>query len=229
MKYIALPEELVEERPLSFYLAMEEYVTRLAGESDLLFTWQTGPSVIYGRNQLKENEVDVDYCEQRGIRVYQRKSGGGCVYSDWGNIMISYVTHEDAAGKAFYTFINMITLTLRRMGIEATSTSHNDVLINGQKVSGTACRRLPEGCIVHGTLLYDTDMENMLRAITPSREKLERKGVESVRQRITLLKDFTTMTIGEVRALIRQTLCVGELRLTEDDVAAIEALTIELY
>jgi len=67
-------------------------------------------------------------------------------------------------------------------------------------------------------------MEHMLNAITPSREKLQRKGVESVRQRVTLLKDYTTLTLDEVKALIRETLCDGECRLTADDVAAIETL-----
>ena len=227
MKYIVLPEELDKERPLSFYLTMEEYVAQHVDEPDAFFIWQVGPSVIYGRNQQQENEVDVAYCEQRGIRMFQRKSGGGCVYSDWGNVMLSYVTKEDNAGRAFYTFLNMIVLVLRRMGIDATTTSHNDVLVDGRKVSGTACRRLPGRCIVHGTLLYDTDMENMVRSITPSPEKLQRKGVESVRQRITLLKDYTSMGVDELKAFIRQTLCTGELMLSADDVAAIEAMDCE--
>jgi lipoic acid synthetase/lipoate-protein ligase A len=110
------------------------------------------------------------------------------------------------------------------MGVEAVGTSHNDILIDGRKICGTACYHLEGHCIVHGTMLYDTNMEHMLHAITPDREKLQRKGVESVRQRITLLKDYTTLSLEAIKTLIRQTLCEGELRLTAHDVAAIEDL-----
>ncbi len=222
MKYIALPEE--KERRLSFYLAMEEWVARRLDEPECFFMWQVAPTVIFGRNQVMENEVNVDYCHEKGILMFRRKSGGGCVYADKGNVMLSYVCDGDNVGFTFNKFINMLLLVLRRMGVEATSTSHNDVMIGERKVSGTAFYHLPGRNIVHSTFLYDTDMENMLHAITPSREKLQRKGVESVRQRITLLKDYTDMSLEEVKSLIRTTLCVGERVLTLSEVDEIERL-----
>ncbi len=222
MKYIALPNE--KERRLSFYLAMEEWVARRLDEPECFFMWQVAPTVIFGRNQVMENEVNVDYCHEKGIQMFRRKSGGGCVYADKGNVMLSYVCDGDNVGFTFNKFINMLLLVLRRMGVEATSTSHNDVMIGERKVSGTAFYHLPGRNIVHSTFLYDTDMENMLHAITPSREKLQRKGVESVRQRITLLKDYTDMSLEEVKSLIRTTLCVGERVLTLSEVDEIERL-----
>jgi lipoic acid synthetase/lipoate-protein ligase A len=108
------------------------------------------------------------------------------------------------------------------MGIEAVGTSHNDVLIGDRKVSGTASYHLPGRNILHSTLLYDTDMENMTNASTPSQEKLQSKGIQSVRQRITFLKDHTTLGLEEVKALIRRTLCESSMMLTSQDVAAIE-------
>ncbi len=222
MKYIALPDE--KERRLSFYLAMEEWVARRLDEPECFFMWQVAPTVIFGRNQVMENEVNVDYCHEKGIQMFRRKSGGGCVYADKGNVMLSYVCDGDNVGFTFNIFINMLLLVLRRMGVEATSTSHNDVMIGERKVSGTAFYHLPGRNIVHSTFLYDTDMENMLHAITPSREKLQRKGVESVRQRITLLKDYTDMSLEEVKSLIRTTLCVGERVLTLSEVDEIERL-----
>ncbi|MBQ2536367.1 MAG: lipoate--protein ligase family protein [Bacteroidaceae bacterium] len=222
MKYIALPDE--KERRLSFYLAMEEWVARRLDEPECFFMWQVAPTVIFGRNQVMENEVNVDYCHEKGIQMFRRKSGGGCVYADKGNVMLSYVCDGDNVGFTFNKFINMLLLVLRRMGVEATSTSHNDVMIGERKVSGTAFYHLPGRNIVHSTFLYDTDMENMLHAITPSREKLQRKGVESVRQRITLLKDYTDMSLEEVKSLIRTTLCVGERVLTLSEVDEIERL-----
>jgi lipoic acid synthetase/lipoate-protein ligase A len=101
------------------------------------------------------------------------------------------------------------------------------VLIGDRKVCGTACYHLDGRNIVHSTLLYDTNMDNMLQAITPSQEKLQSKGIQSVRQRITLLKDHVTLSLEEVKTMIRDTLCTGELVLTERQVKAIEQMEQE--
>ena len=222
MKYISLPDEQV--RPLSFYLAMEEYVARHLDEPECFFMWQVEPSVIFGRNQVVENEVNLDYCREHGIKVYRRKSGGGCVYADWDNVMLSYVSDGDNVGFTFNKFVGMILLVLRKMGVEAVGTVHNDIMIGDRKVCGTAFYQLPGRSIVHSTMLYDTNMEHMLNAITPSTEKLQKKGIQSVRQRITLLKDHTSKDLGEIKTLIRETLCEGELTLSSEQVAEIEAL-----
>ena len=223
MKYVALPFQ--EPRRLSFYLAMEEFVARHTDEPDAFFMWQVEPSVIFGRNQVLENEVNVAYCREHGISLYRRKSGGGCVYADMDNLMLSFVTSEENVNFAFNRFVNMVLLVLRKLGIAATGTSHNDIMIGDRKVCGTACYHLEGRSIVHSTMLFDTNMEHMLHAITPSREKLEKKGIESVRQRITLLKDYTTLdSVEALKALIRETLCEGERLLTASEVAGIEAI-----
>lgn len=222
MKYVALP--FTGTRRLSFYLAMEEYVARHLDEPDCFFMWQVEPTVILGRNQVVENEVNLDYCREHDIHVVRRKSGGGCVYADMDNVMLSLVTTEENVGIAFNRFVNMVLLVLRKMGIEATGSSHNDIMIGRHKVCGTACYHVLGRSIVHSTLLYDTQMEHMLHAITPGPEKLEKKGIQSVRQRITLLKDYTTLGLDEVKVLIRKTLCVGERMLTAEEVAGIEQL-----
>lgn len=224
MKYISLPEEKV--RRLSFYLAMEEWVARHLDEPECFFMWQVAPTVIFGRNQVVENEVNVPYCREKGIQMYRRKSGGGCVYADMGNVMLSYVCDGDNVGFTFNKFINMVLLVLRQLGVNAVGSDHNDVMIGDRKVCGTAFYHLPGRNIVHSTFLYDTDMENMLQAITPSREKLQRKGVESVRQRITLLKDYTDLGLEDVKVLMRKTLCVGERTLTPLEVAEIERMEV---
>ena len=223
MKYISLP--VSETRRLSFYLAMEEFVARHLDEPDAFFMWQVGPSVIFGRNQVLENEVNVAYCREHNIKLYRRKSGGGCVYADMDNLMLSFSTTEENVNFAFNRFVNMILLVLRRLGIEATGTQHNDIMIGDRKVCGTACYHVGGRSIVHSTMLYDTNMEHMLNAITPGPEKLEKKGIQSVRQRITLLKDYTTLEgVEALKQLIRDTLCVGERQLSQDDVAKIEAI-----
>ena len=182
MRYAALKEEKV--RHLSFYLAMEEYLARRVlptigpeGYDGLFFMWQVRPSVIFGRNQVAENEVNLEYCREHGIEVFRRKSGGGCVYADEDNLMLSFITSDENVNFTYYRFINMLLLVLRRLGIEATGTNHNDVLIGNRKVSGTAFYHLPGASIVHATMLSDTNMDHMLKAITPSSENLKRKGV----------------------------------------------------
>ena len=226
MQYINLPEAH-EVRSLSFYLAMEEFVARHVDADDCFFMWQVDPSVIFGRNQMIENEVNLTYCQEHHIQVYRRKSGGGCVYADSDNVMLSYISKGDNVGLAFNRFIQMMLLVMRKMGIEAVGTRHNDILIGDKKVCGTACYHIDGRNIVHSTMLYDTNMEHMLQAITPSQEKLQSKGIQSVRQRITLLKDHVTLSLEEVKALIRHTLCSDERTLTASEVAEIEQLEQE--
>jgi lipoic acid synthetase/lipoate-protein ligase A len=186
--------------------------------------WQVAPTVIFGRNQVVENEVNLDYCREHDIRVVRRKSGGGCVYADMDNLMLSMVTDGDNVGFTFNRFVTMIQLALHKIGVTATSTAHNDIMIGDRKVCGTAFYQLPGRSIVHSTMLYDTNMQHMLNAITPSAEKLEKKGIQSVRQRITLLKDHTSLSLNEIKQKIRDTLCDGDLLLTEEQVAGIEEI-----
>ena len=222
MVYIALSEE--QRRCLSFYLAMEEWVARHIYEDDCFFMWQVNPTVIFGRNQLIENEVNVDYCRQHGIDMQRRKSGGGCVYADMSNVMFSYITKDNNVNLTFNRYINMVVLTLCKLGIDARATGRNDIMIGDRKVSGNAFYHVPGRSIVHGTMLYDTDMRNMVGAITPSDEKLVSKGVKSVRQHIALLKDYTDISLEDFKSHVRTTLCDRETTLTREDVKAIEEI-----
>ena len=220
MIYVELPDDRV--RRLSFYLAMEEYVARHMDERDFFFMWQVEPSVIFGRNQLIENEVNLEFCRNRGIRTYRRKSGGGCVYADMKNIMFSYITSEENVGFTFNRYINMVVLVLNRLGVDARANGRNDIMIGDRKVSGNAFYKLPGRSIVHGTMLYDTDMENMVGSITPTDGKLLSKGVRSVRQRIALLKDHIGMDMDEFKLFVRDNLCKSRVTLTESDISAVE-------
>ena len=225
MTYIQLPDTI--RRPLTFYLAMEEYVARNMDFDDTFFMWQVEPTVIFGRNQLISNEVNLDYCRHHGIATYRRKSGGGCVYADMGNVMLSYVTSDTNVGMTFNRYINLVTLALVRMGIDARATGRNDILIGGRKVSGNAFYHLAGHSIVHGTMLFDTDMQHMLNAITPPQAKLDAHGVKSVRQRIGLLKDFTSLSIDAFKQYAVNRLCKSELLLSEAHIQGIELLEQE--
>ncbi|MBQ4367747.1 MAG: lipoyltransferase [Muribaculaceae bacterium] len=223
MKYLQLPDATT--RILPFYLAMEEYAVHIMGDEDVFFMWQVQPTVIFGRNQLIDTEVNLPYCQSHGIATYRRKSGGGCVYADMNNIMFSYITRSDNVQFTFGRYTQAVVGMLRELGLDACDNGRNDILVDGKKVSGNAFYHLPGHSIVHGTMLFDTDMEHMTRAITPSNAKLESKGVESVRSRITTLNSHLTLSIDEFKQYVRQSLCDGEILLTAADVTQIEQMT----
>ena len=225
MLHIALPRK--ETRRLSFYLAMEEFVANHVDADDCFFMWQVEPSVIFGRNQLIENEVNLDFCREHNIKTYRRKSGGGCVYADMSNIMFSYITKDEAVNFTFNRYINMVVLMLRKLGVDARPSGRNDIMIGDRKVSGNAFYHTPGRSIVHGTMLYDTNMENMVGSITPTDAKLVSKGISSVRQRIALLKDFIDLDIEGFKSFVLGNLCDGEVTLADGDINAIEDIERE--
>lgn len=223
MIYVELPHD--KQYNLPFYLAMEEYIARALPAQDYFFMWQVAPTVIFGRNQLLDTEVDTEFCRRNGIEFYRRKSGGGCVYADNGNIMLSYITPDTNVNFTFNRYMLMVEHALCRLGIEAKSTGRNDILICGKKVSGNAFYHLPGRSIVHGTMLYDTNLEYMSGATTPSPAKLKSKGVDSVRQHVTTLKEHIPLGIEEFKKSLRDALCSNTIVLSLDDVNDIEKLS----
>lgn len=203
---------------------MEEYVARHLAADDYFFMWQVEPTVIFGRNQLIDTEVDVEYCRANSIQTYRRKSGGGCVYADRDNLMLSYVTPASNVNLTFNRYMLMVEHLLQKLGIDAKTTGRNDILVDGKKVSGNAFYHLPGRSIVHGTMLYDTDLERMVRSTTPSDAKLKSKGVESVRQHVTTLNKYLDITIEEFKKFVRTNLCDGEVVLDDCAVEAIKEI-----
>lgn len=190
---------------------------------DYFFMWQVTPTVIFGRNQLIQSEVNLEYCRAHGIKTFRRKSGGGCVYADKSNIMFSYITHDENVNLTFSKYIGMVVEMLRKLGVPATASGRNDIMIGDRKVSGNAFYHIPGRSIVHGTMLYDTNMQNMVGAITPSDEKLVSKGINSVRQHITLLKDHIEMDIEAFKTFVKNDLCSREVVL---DKAAMNEISL---
>ena len=225
MKNVVLPEK--KDRSLAFYLAMEEFVARKV-EVDAFFVWRVGPTVIIGRNQDLEAEVNLEYCRRNAVEVVRRKSGGGCVYSDKGNMMISYVSRRGEVSDIFEAYLDSIVGCLKSLGLDASKSGRNDVMVGDRKVSGNAFQMLPDRSIVHGTMLYDTDFDALETAIRPPVEKLERHGVASVRQRVMNLQGSIDPTrIPSVEALEEYFIGYftdGEVVLTAEDVEEIESM-----
>ena len=231
MKHVILPDNV--RRSLAFYLAMEEFVASEV-EGEAFFVWRVEPTVIYGRNQVLENEVNLEYCREHGVDIVRRKSGGGCVYSDLGNIMISYVSGRGTVSEVFDRYMTALTDALRALGVPAEKSGRNDILVEGRKVSGNAFHQLPDRSVVHGTLLYSTDLEALTEAIKPPVEKLQRHGVESVRQRVMNLSEYVhdmaelaaeLMSPEALETYLVNFFTDGEIFLSESDLEKIELIT----
>ena len=221
MLNIVLPDS--GERSLSFYLAMEEYVAAAIGSG--FFVWRVAPTVIIGRNQDIAAEVNLDYCRSHGVAIVRRKSGGGCVYADRGNLMLSYITPRKGVETVFAEFLDRLALFLQGLGFDAVKTEHNDVLVGGRKVSGNAFFVHPGASIVHGTLLHSVDHDALQAAITPPAAKLERHGVASVRQRVANLADLgLELSPEELADALALAFCDGTRVLTPPEMQAIEAI-----
>ena len=229
MKHLALPP--MAPRRLPFYLAMEEWAALTLPADEYFFEWRVAPSVICGRNQDIAREVDLDYCRREGIDVVRRKSGGGAVYADMDNYMFSYITPGSEVTSTFSRYTTMIVAMLGALGIEARATGRNDILIGNGKVAGNAFYHTHGRSIAHGTMLYDFDPGRLLRAITPSRAKLESKAVTSTPMRVTSLKaNGIKLGLEECGAFAVDFLCKDEQReLSIDDIAEIEAIEQTYY
>lgn len=228
MKYILLPKpDTIHQLP--FYFAVEEYVARHYTDDDYFMGWRVNPTVMLGRNQLIDNEVNTDYCKEHKIDIFRRKSGGGCIYADKGCIQFSYISCAVNANEAFADYMQRMADLLKGLKIDAQLSGRNDILINGTKVSGCAFYQLSNRSVLHNSLLFDTQLDHLSNALTPAKEKLQSKGVESVRQRVTNVATYTQLEILAFMDYVRQEMCGTEvLELTEEDMKGVAEIEKEL-
>ena len=228
MKYILLPKpDTIHQLP--FYFAVEEYVARHYTDDDYFMGWRVNPTVMLGRNQLIDNEVNTDYCKEHKIDIFRRKSGGGCIYADKGCIQFSYISRAVNANEAFAAYMQRMADLLKGLKIDAQLSGRNDILINETKVSGCAFYQLSNRSVLHNSLLFDTQLDHLSNALTPAKEKLQSKGVESVRQRVTNVATYTQLDILAFMDYVRQEMCGTEvLELTEEDMKGVAEIEKEL-
>lgn len=227
MDYVILPADAAVQ-PLPFYLAEEEWLARRYPERELFFMWQVEPTVIIGRHQLLAREVNLALCGDRGIRVVRRRSGGGAVLADMNNVMFSYITPDSAnVTTTFSRYTSMIAAALRALGLDASDTSRNDILIGSRKVSGNSYYRSAGHSIVHGTMLYDCDAELMTRVLSPTAAKLAANGVESVRSRVTTIREhLPALSLADFLSHMQKALPLERtITLTADDMAEISEMS----
>ena len=219
-------------------LAIEEYALKNLdiNESYLLF-YINKPSIIIGKNQNTIEEVNQDYVEKNDITVVRRLSGGGAVYHDLGNLNFSFITKDD--GDSFHNFKKFtepVVKALGKLGIHAELSGRNDIMAEGKKISGNAMFATRGRMFSHGTLLFNSEMDHIVSALKVKKEKIESKGIKSVRSRVGNIADFLKepMTIEEFRGFILTNIFEGiseipEYVLTEEDWEKIHKISEERY
>jgi len=221
-------------------LAIEEHILKNLdiNESYLLF-YINGPSIIIGRNQNTIEEINTEYVNENNIIVVRRMSGGGAVYHDLGNLNYSFITKDEGNSLQdnFKKFTKPVIDALRKLGANAELMGRNDIEIDGKKVSGTAQYSTGGRMYTHGTLMLNCNLDNVQKALKPKKEKIESKGVKSVRARVGNISDFINqkMTMEEFRQFILKSVFesdggeVKEYVLTDEDWKQIHEISKNKY
>lgn len=217
-----------------FNVALDSWLVREAPpDEDYVMLWQNRPAVIIGRYQNTHEEVNLDYAESHNVAIVRRMSGGGAVYHDLGNLNFSLVV--STAGRPFndyQVFTRPVVEALAHYGVNAQLTGRNDVTLEGRKFSGNAQYRTVTRLLHHGTILFNEDLEEVPRVLNVRQDKIESKGIKSVRSRVTNVRPYLPPAVGlnEFRATLLEFIgkhnggVVGELELTSERTARVEEL-----
>ncbi len=173
-------------------LALEEYVLRnIRSRDSFLLFYINAPSIIIGKHQNTLEEINHEFVKEKGIIVVRRISGGGAVYHDPGNLNFSIITQFDPRKYNKYDeFTRPVIEVLRELGVPAELGGRNDIVAGGKKISGNAQFTSKDRMFSHGTVLFDSDLDNLQAALNVKMSKIESKGVKSVRSRVTNISEF---------------------------------------
>lgn len=222
-----------------FNIALEEYILKKSLSTDKTFVilYINNPAIIIGKHQNTIEEINKDYVDEKDIKVVRRMSGGGAVYHDEGNLNFTYIIKtgkEDVSN--FKKFTLPIIKALDKMGIKAELSGRNDLTIDGKKFSGNAQYYHKNRLLHHGTLLFNSHMENLAKALNVKKEKIQSKGIKSVRSRVTNISEYLPIkgTIEEFRELLLKYLfenqeIINEYQLTDEDIDKVNQLVGEKY
>ena len=204
-----------------FNMALDEFcLENLVLEEPYFYLWRNRPSVIIGLNQNAYSEVNLGYLNANGITLARRVTGGGAVYHDLQNLNYTIVAPlpchpERSEGSTPSPIVD----ALRQLGVPAELTGRNDIFVEGRKVSGYARRVSKRQEIIHGTLMYDVDIDTLTHVLDTPESKLNAKGIGSVKSRVANLKDYLPgfKSLDEVQSALQNILADGnhQMELTE--------------
>ena len=174
-----------------FNMAFDEFcLEQLKADEPVFYLWQNRPSVIIGLNQSAYAEVNLPFLEEKGILLARRVTGGGAVYHDLQNLNYTITGRIRDLEKDYPAYLETMVRALRALGVPAELNGRNDILVNGRKCSGYAKRVSKDRLMIHGTLMYDVDIDTLTQALAAPGSKLSAAGVASVRSRVANLKDY---------------------------------------
>lgn len=219
-------------------LAIEEFaVKKLDIDQTYLLFYINEPSIIIGKNQNTIEEINVNYVEEKGIHVVRRLSGGGAVYHDMGNLNFSFITRDDGDSfRNFRKFTEPVIAALHELGVKAELQGRNDILVDGKKISGNAQFSTRGRMFSHGTLMFDVQLEDVVEALNVKMEKIQSKGIKSIRSRVTNIREHLDqpLTIEQFKQVLLKNIFGGkseisEYKLSDTDWKEIEAISAARY
>ena len=211
-----------------YNMAFDEFcLEHLKADEPVFYLWQNRPSVIIGLNQSAYAEVNLPYLQEKGIVLARRVTGGGAVYHDFQNLNYTITGRIRDLETDYPAYVETMARALRSLGVPAELSGRNDILVDGRKCSGYAKRMSKDRLMIHGTLMYDVDIDTLTKALAVPGSKLSAAGISSVHSRVANLKEYLPQfpTIQAFQEAL-QGLLAGddeEIRLTEDQLAQIEA------
>lgn len=219
-----------------YNMAFDEYcLESLPIDEPVFFLWQNKPAVIVGYNQEVNTEVNLDYLKEKGIDLVRRVTGGGAVYHDLENLNYTIVGRSEDLEHDYPEYAALMMKALQALGVPATLSGRNDILVDGKKVSGFAKRVCKNRLMVHGTLMYNVDVDVLTHVLNPSTTKLQSKGIASVRSRVTNLCNYLP-ELSDIQAfknrleeILSNNYSDAEYKLSETDLAHIQQLTDEKF
>ena len=221
-----------------FNLALEQYVfDNLDKNENYFMLWQNDNAIIVGKHQNTVAEINAEYTKENNIKVVRRLSGGGAVYHDLGNLNFTFIVSAGGGYEQFNfsDFCKPIIELLNSLGVNAVLNGRNDMSIEGKKFSGNSQYAKRGRIMHHGTIMFDSDLDIVGNSLVVSKDKIQSKGVTSIRSRVTNIKPHmqTDVSIEEFKRLLVHHVFKGaevpQYHLTEEDIKKIEALASEKY
>jgi len=229
-----------ESSDAAFHFSVEEYIVRdYPWDEPVLMIWQADRCAMLGCNQIAEAEIDTNYAKREGIQIVRRSSGGGTIYTDMGSFLFTviqpYMEEQYSLDIVRENVARSVINALNMMGVAAELIGRNDILVDGEKVSGLAQYVRHGRICTHGSLLYDTDLETLVRVLIADDDKIRSKALRSIRSRVANIRDYMPQLccVQEFREILKNYLFVGldirEQKLSEYDMSQIDRIFQDYY